>query len=727
MDNCRKYLRLSSIINIMLGVVLPYTFYSTFLIVLGYLLLVLSSNDDEKLLENKTMIIVFSIISIPINLISTVFLILAHDSLTKYEKEVNGENAPPQIIKTVVDKDVKNIDILLKLGVGMVFLAGILFATTSWSFISNLAKVIALIVFGILFILLSLFSEKKLKIFNTTYLYWLLGISFLLLSIIAMLYFKVFGQYITYSGEGKYIAYIITCLSIFGLSLSTYLKFSKDYILHIVYTSLLLIITYILKLLSLDNSLIIIFITTILFTINLMSPKESTLSNFSKIISYTMFGFVLKSISNSNEILILLSSLVIIVNNLLLLNENNKEENIIILIITYILLIPSIYNINGIEINAHVILFIVFTIHALIAKFNIIRSDKIYNTINYIFYVILTIVLTLFVNYDKSIYTFIIQITFLITNIFLYMDTEKSIKMKYTLYLIPFIIFGTISSIYVFDFYKFKDSNIIVICTIIYTLLHIIIKDEKIKKVFLISTISSILLAFLTELVDTDKISSIPILLSSIYIFIISRNNTNKVLKAASYILLLSSVYNMITIVDILGIKPIYDSLLFTLVLIGFIILEKDNVNKKITILAFIIPIYDLIEYLDFNYVYELIASSIMILYITFLIVKYLCKDDFARNLLSIIGIVMAVFRVIEGGYIAGIYIGIIGILVLILGIYKKELKGLFPTGLIITIVNILYQLKDVWDKIPFWLYLLLSGLSIIGFVTYKEISKQKK
>ena len=35
-------------------------------------------------------------------------------------------------------------------------------------------------------------------------------------------------------------------------------------------------------------------------------------------------------------------------------------------------------------------------------------------------------------------------------------------------------------------------------------------------------------------------------------------------------------------------------------------------------------------------------------------------------------------------------------------------------------------QLKDVWNFIPVWAYILVAGLVLIGIVTYKEYSKTK-
>ena len=79
---------------------------------------------------------------------------------------------------------------------------------------------------------------------------------------------------------------------------------------------------------------------------------------------------------------------------------------------------------------------------------------------------------------------------------------------------------------------------------------------------------------------------------------------------------------------------------------------------------------------------------------------------------------------IFETTTLIGIYIGLISIIAIILGYYKQEYKNLFKLGIITTIFNIIYQLRAFWGKIPFWLYLLITGLGLIAFVTYKEIIK---
>ena len=71
---------------------------------------------------------------------------------------------------------------------------------------------------------------------------------------------------------------------------------------------------------------------------------------------------------------------------------------------------------------------------------------------------------------------------------------------------------------------------------------------------------------------------------------------------------------------------------------------------------------------------------------------------------------------------LVGIYIGIVALILILIGIFSKNYKIMTTVGIIVTVINILYQLNYLWGTIPFWLYLLLGGLVLIGLVTYKEL-----
>ena len=149
---------------------------------------------------------------------------------------------------------------------------------------------------------------------------------------------------------------------------------------------------------------------------------------------------------------------------------------------------------------------------------------------------------------------------------------------------------------------------------------------------------------------------------------------------------------------------------------------------KRLSYLYIVLPLSTLITSTDTTYVTKSILSSFTQLYVMYLVVKFFIKDSIAKNIVLIVSIIFccADTFLIDDIY-AGIYIGILGLIIIIAGYKRDDLTPLFTTGIIMTVLNIIYRLKDVWKVIPFWLYLLVGGLAIIFFVTYRELKKQNK
>ena len=192
-----------------------------------------------------------------------------------------------------------------------------------------------------------------------------------------------------------------------------------------------------------------------------------------------------------------------------------------------------------------------------------------------------------------------------------------------------------------------------------------------------------------------------------------------------TYLVLLFSLYSFLKIVNLLDITLLLSSFIFIWILMIMILLDKEKWVKTTSYFVMIVPILDIIHYLEFEPVWRSISFSILILYGTFLFLKFVCKDLESKNIFALIGMILSILIVFfENDSMAGIYIGFVGFIAIFIGFYQKELKSLFYAGIVITIINILYRLRDFWKTIPFWLYLLFGGLALIGFVTYKEIHK---
>ncbi|MHC1685395.1 MAG: hypothetical protein AB6733_21050 [Clostridiaceae bacterium] len=136
-------------------------------------------------------------------------------------------NKPKSQYKTLSPQEVKerNITLILILGVSFILLSGLILATSTWDLLNNGFKTILLTLVTLFFFGTSLFAEKVLKIEKTSFAFWALGSLLLPIMILSIGYFKLFGNYLSLFGDGKYILGIIgttICLAVYVLSALRY-------------------------------------------------------------------------------------------------------------------------------------------------------------------------------------------------------------------------------------------------------------------------------------------------------------------------------------------------------------------------------------------------------------------------------------------------------------------------------------------------------------------------
>lgn len=202
-----------------------------FVLAAGVVGIMYSKLEPEKLYEKRGIVLTFGILLLPFNIISAVMLLVDYDKIkSEYSKYLREQNV--QVIEensnTQVNKEAKKIDILLKVGIAMVTVSGIMIATTSWDMITDFVKMILIALIGILFLGLSVFSDKVLKIRGTTITYWILSMIAFTLSIFMLGNYEILGEWFSVNGEGSsfFVATLITCVSVF--SYITYKRFDME-------------------------------------------------------------------------------------------------------------------------------------------------------------------------------------------------------------------------------------------------------------------------------------------------------------------------------------------------------------------------------------------------------------------------------------------------------------------------------------------------------------------
>ncbi|TGB01965.1 hypothetical protein [Halobacillus salinus] len=69
--------------------------------------------------------------------------------------------------------------------------------------------------------------------------------------------------------------------------------------------------------------------------------------------------------------------------------------------------------------------------------------------------------------------------------------------------------------------------------------------------------------------------------------------------------------------------------------------------------------------------------------------------------------------------------IGGLSLISMIVGLQRK-IKSYFFVGMGVLIFNVLYQTRPYWGNMPWWVYLLVAGLVLIGVASYNEWQKQR-
>ncbi len=345
----RKILIVPGILNLLTSIFwigigvddnIPMLSIGMFLVVVGILCLMYSNMNVKELYEKRKVLFALGIVLLPLNFISAVILLIESDRIgseyiktDEYKKLEESKNGDVEVIpkEKTVNKQTKKLDILLKIGIIMVAISGVMIATTSWEEITDVAKMVAITIIGILFLGLSFFSDKKLKIRSTTITYWLLSMIAFSLSIFMIGNFQIAGDWFAINGEGEKIfeSVLILCISLF--SYITYKRFDMPFWFYITCSGMAIAISLIINFISSDVEVSILILSIMALLMNLIPTSEKTEIKIAKffgvVISFVSTVLLVVQESNpENDIIIFVTAIIEIVNLIILAIMYKKDE-----------------------------------------------------------------------------------------------------------------------------------------------------------------------------------------------------------------------------------------------------------------------------------------------------------------------------------------------------------------------------------------------------------------
>ena len=188
----------------------------------------------------------------------------------------------------------------------------------------------------------------------------------------------------------------------------------------------------------------------------------------------------------------------------------------------------------------------------------------------------------------------------------------------------------------------------------------------------------------------------------------------------------------LITFVGLNIIGDEYNLLLpISLIQIGLFILysimNNNKVLKNITLFIIYIPYLNLRDSLEMHTNITFILDYTILIYYILLISRFIKDEKSKVNFIFITFSLIMISLITSSNIVSGVLAGIISLICIYIGFFKEKYDILYKSGMVLGIINIIYKLKDLWSQIPFWIYLLLVGLIIIIFVTYKQIKENRK
>ncbi len=721
MNKAQTKLRVAGILYILssLFIIRYVPLLGTILLVTGSLIMANSFLTLEELRKNKLTLIIETIISFVLNIPAAVLLILSCEEINTIKLETT--NAPPTPAEN------KRIDLLLKLGIAMILVSGILFATTSWNFIPDIVKVILLLIMGVAFLGLSHFSEVTLKIESTTKAYFLLGIAFLYLAWIGAGYFEVFSSFFSFTGNMHHLFYFFTLLILGVLLYLIYLRFKEKEYLYLGHVSIYASLFFLMSSINLEAyTLTILSGITLIINFIPTNKKLQSIKEVSLPFSYLLWPLILTDSAATPHVLVITCLISLINTTIIILKNYSSTDTVLGTIASYIQLIVITLNLK-LPFDTSVILFFLAAIYSLIIRYQKLNSDNWLTYTSQIIYNLIAFTLIIILSCLAKEKLIIIIPVYLIINIINSLNINKSTE-NTDFYCQPFVIFFSclelfnyINAITVTDL----ELDIILILTmVIFIAIHCLSKNQRRKSVYFIGIIAAIAGSMLINPACQKLLLAITAVTAATYLFTI-HDSREKAQHNLLYIYLLISIIEATSILPAYGLGSIVSTLINLTIFLLLTIFMSNQSIKKINYAAITIPLFRLAFTLGIEGDWLTVINNILTLYILFLFLKFLINEK-GRDLVATIFLILSLFGLLfTPSLIIGLYVGILNIGIIFYTYNKDQYRKLFYTSVVLTILNIIIQLWDLWAQIPFWLYLLLVGIAIVGFVTYKESHKK--
>lgn len=720
-------LKASGVINIILSCLVFFTVIFggiISLVIFAFLLstgiIFLNYSELNDLSEKKDIILILSILCIPVSFISALINLINIGKISSSIKE----RAPN------IDPETKRIDALIKLGIVLISLAGIIFISSDWNNFSGYLVVIFLLILTIIFYSLYKLFTIKIKLNSSSKLYFILSSIFVLLIYLACGHYDLIGDWFSTTGLGSSLYFslfwVITSLLTFNLKEIT----DSDIRVYFGLIFSTLSIYALLEFFGFGHLQILVIINIIALFIKYIS-RNSYILDYVNVLIKIFIGVAGISLFSgySTSLLILVLINLVVVNYL-----NIKTKSVLyqisaplVTIFYSIILLGEIVYEYSYSFNDYILFIcgILSTIYILIMCTKIyeykLLCKRIYSvTYNIVFFIFSIISLFL----DSYVLLIVILIRILVLFSYYFFEYRNGIKgIEY--YIIPIKLSVLLLSILVYlNNYIDITASIVLLSIIGMLSCYYIFIDNKVLNLitFILVWFFTFINMFVIIFSENDIILALSLFSVSLP-FILSISKNKDYCNGVSFSYLLLSSFLILNH----GNYEEYYGIIINILLYGllFIIFYKNKRYVNLLLLAIVLPIMRLVSEVVDSYDFVILIDNMLVLYLIYIInSRYVKEFENKKVLFIIISSFSFLFIMFAENYIFGLYLGIISLILILYSSMKDNYKSIFIYGIVLLSINLLFRLRTIWYKIPLWGYLLIAGLTIIVFATMKELKK---
>ncbi|WP_338453079.1 hypothetical protein R4Z09_15130 [Niallia oryzisoli] len=203
---------------------------------------------------------------------------------------------------------------------------------------------------------------------------------------------------------------------------------------------------------------------------------------------------------------------------------------------------------------------------------------------------------------------------------------------------------------------------------------------------------------------------------------------------------LIASIYVLMLFIIIPGTDPLWVKLLPSLLVVyyfysminRFEALIVKMIVKTITAISILLPYYVTLAEFEINQYIETELYTLPFILLTIYLSRNTWKDykKVMRIIQLVVLLIVTITLVTDALYSNTIYdaliIGVLSLASIISGM-QFRIKAYFFTGISVLLLNVLLQTRPFWGNFPWWGYLIIAGLTLIGFASSYEWQKQRK